>query len=137
MPWRGAARSASTKDRCCMTVEYIWIQGENGATMMAKQPQAATKGLFGEEGMTFKDALDIINPLQQIPIIGSIYRELTGDTIKPGARIIGGAIYGLGVGGIIAAAANNAVEETTGHDAGGTAMAMLKGESLGDMMQTA
>jgi hypothetical protein len=120
-----------------MTVEYIWIQGENGSTMMAKQPQADTKGLFGPEGMTFKDALDIINPLQQIPIIGSIYRELTGDTIKPGARIIGGAIYGLGVGGIIAAAAANSVEETTGKDPGGTALAMIKGESLGDMMQTA
>jgi hypothetical protein len=120
-----------------MAVEYIWIQGENGATMMAKQPQADSKGLFGPEGMTFKDALDIINPLQQIPIVSSIYRELTGDTIKPGARIIGGAIYGLGVGGIIAAAAANSVEETTGHDPGGTVIAMVKGQSLGDQMQTA
>ena len=120
-----------------MAVEYIWIQGENGATMMAKQPQADPKGLFGPEGMTFKDALDIINPLQQIPIVSSIYRELTGDTIKPGARIIGGAIYGLGVGGIIAAAAANSVEETTGHDPGGTVIAMVKGQSLGDQMQTA
>jgi len=120
-----------------MAVEYIWIQGENGATMMAKQPQADSKGLFGPEGMTFKDALDIINPLQQIPIVSSIYRELTGDTIKPGARIIGGAIYGLGVGGIVAAAAANSVEETTGHDPGGTVIAMVKGQSLGDQIQTA
>jgi len=36
-----------------MAVEYIWIQGENGATMMAKQPQADPKGLFGPECMTF------------------------------------------------------------------------------------
>jgi hypothetical protein len=120
-----------------MAVEYIWIQGDNGATMMAKQPQADTKGLFGPEGMTFKDALDIINPLQQLPIVGSIYRELTGETIKPGVRLIGGAIYGLGIGGVISAAISNSVEETTGHDPGGTAIAMIKGESLGDQIQTA
>ncbi|MBI3513774.1 MAG: hypothetical protein HY060_06910 [Proteobacteria bacterium] len=116
-----------------MTVEYIWVQQENGATMMRAQPQPDPNGLFGEEGMTFKDALDIINPLQQLPIIGSIYRELTGDTIKPGARLIGGAIYGLGVVGIVTAALSNAVEYETGKDIGGTAIAMIKGESLEQM----
>ena len=124
-------------DRCHMTVEYIWIQGENGATMMAKQPQADPKGLFGEKGMTFKDALDIINPLQQIPIIGSIYRHLTGDTISDGARLIGGGLYGLGVGGIVSAAISAAVEQTTGNDPGGTVIAMLGGKSLGEQIQTA
>jgi hypothetical protein len=116
-----------------MAVEYIWVQSENGATMMARQPAPDPKGLFGEEGITFKDVLDIINPLQQLPIIGSIYRELTGDTIKPGARLIGGGIYGLGIGGVVSAALNNAVEHDTGKDLGATAIAMLKGESLDDM----
>jgi hypothetical protein len=116
-----------------MAVEYIWVQGENGATMMARQPQADPKGLFGEEGITFKDVLDIINPLQQLPIIGSIYRELTGDTIKPGARLIGGGIYGLGIVGVVGAALNNAVEYDTGHDIAGTALALARGESLKDM----
>src|SRR5258707_9667346 len=119
-----------------MAVEYIWVQHENGATMMRAQPQADPNGLFGEEGFTFKDALDIINPLQQLPIIGSIYRELTGDTLKPGARLIGGAIYGLGITGVISAALNNAVEYETGKDLGGTALALAKGESL-EQMQTA
>jgi hypothetical protein len=117
--------------------DYIWIQSENGATMMARQPAPDPNGLFGKDGPTFKDVVDSINPLQQLPIIGTIYRELTGDTISQGARLIGGTIYGMGVLGAIGAAANNAVETTTGHDAGGTALAMIKGESLHDMMQTA
>src|SRR3954469_9938356 len=117
----------------CMAVEYIWVQSENGATMMARQPAPDPKGLFGEEGFTFKDALDIINPLQQLPIIGSIYRELTGDTIKPGARLIGGGIYGLGISGVVSAALSNAIEHDTGKDPGALALAMIKGESLADM----
>src|SRR5205807_2987628 len=114
-------------------VEYIWIQGDSGTTMMAKQPMPDPKGLFGEEGMTFKDALDIINPLQQLPIIGSIYRELTGDTIKPGSRLIVGGIYGLGISGVVSAALSNAIEFDTGKDPGALAVALLKGESLADM----
>ncbi|HUA57030.1 MAG TPA: hypothetical protein VMB81_32905 [Candidatus Sulfotelmatobacter sp.] len=113
--------------------DYIWIQGENGATMMARQPAPDPNGLFGKDGPKFKDLVDSINPLQQLPIIGSIYRELTGDTISQGARLIGGTIYGMGVIGAIGAAANNAIEDTTGHDAGGTAIAMIKGDSLHDM----
>jgi hypothetical protein len=116
-----------------MAVEYIWIQSENGATMMAHQPAPDPKGLFGEEGITFKDVLDIINPLQQLPIIGTIYRELTGDTIKPGARLIGGGIYGLGISGVVSAALSNAIEHATGKDIGGLAIAMVQGESLSDM----
>src|SRR5437764_219545 len=109
-----------------MAVEYIWVQSENGATMMRAQPAPDPKGLFGDEGITFKDVLDIINPLQQLPIIGSIYRELTGDTLSPGARLIGGAIYGLGVGGVVSAALNNAVEYDTGKDLDGTALALIR-----------
>ena len=46
--------------------------------------------LFAEEdGLSFKDFLDILNPLQHIPLVNTIYRKATGD--RPGAlsRIIG------------------------------------------------
>jgi len=46
----------------------------------------------------FKDILDIINPLQHLPIIGSIYRYLTGDEPSGGARIVGDALYGGPIG---------------------------------------
>jgi hypothetical protein len=64
------------------------------------QPQAASPDFkpFGDDGLTFDDFIDVINPLQQLPVIGSIYRWLTGDTISPAARIAGGALFGGPIG---------------------------------------
>lgn len=62
----------------------------------------AQKNQSGSEKPTdqigFLDFLDIINPLQHIPIIGNIYRSVTGDNIKPVAKIIGDSIYGGPIG---------------------------------------
>ncbi|MEP4884867.1 MAG: hypothetical protein ABJ215_00715, partial [Alphaproteobacteria bacterium] len=38
----------------------------------------------------FSTLLDIVNPLQHIPLVSSLYREITGDEISPSARIVGG-----------------------------------------------
>jgi hypothetical protein len=48
----------------------------------------------------FRDLIDIVNPLQHIPIIGSIYRWATGDRPGEAAQIAGDALYGgpIGVG---------------------------------------
>ena len=35
-------------------------------------------------GLSFGDLLDVINPLHHIPVIGAIYRKLSGDDIAPG-----------------------------------------------------
>lgn len=53
---------------------------------------------FGENGFELSDLLDIINPLQHLPVISSIYRSLTGDDISAGARLTGGAIFGGPIG---------------------------------------
>ncbi|WP_321503960.1 hypothetical protein [Breoghania sp.] len=52
-------------------------------------------------GPEFSDFLDTINPLQQLPIVGPIYRALTGDEISPEAHYAGSALYGLALGGPI------------------------------------
>src|SRR3546814_13010283 len=72
--------------------EYIRAQEAAGKTMPA-QP-----GLFGKEGFSFGDFLDIINPLQHIPIVSPIYRAITGDTIQPGSRIAGDTLFGGPIG---------------------------------------
>jgi hypothetical protein len=76
---------------------------------------------------SFKDALDIINPLQQIPGVATAYRELTGSPISTGARLAGGALFG-GPIGFLAALAGAILEDTTGKDIGGTLLAMVRGE---------
>ncbi len=68
-----------------------------------------------DEGFSFWDLLDVINPLQHIPVVNTIYREMTGDEIKPASKMIGSAIIagpiGLGV-----AMVDGIIEESTGKD---------------------
>ncbi|HRJ12051.1 MAG TPA: hypothetical protein PKW15_02275 [Alphaproteobacteria bacterium] len=68
------------------------------AAMEARQrainPQQADQD-FG-----FADFIDMINPLQHIPIVSSIYREITGDQISPAMKIAGGGIFGGPLGAI-------------------------------------
>lgn len=84
---------------------------------------------FGDDGLTFEDVLDVINPLQHIPVISSLYREWTGDAIDPVARIAGGALFG-GVVGIISSLVNVIVDEISGSDVGAHALAFA-GDMLG------
>lgn len=60
---------------------------------------------FGEDGLTFGDVFDLINPLQHIPLLGGLYRKLTGDTIDPAMRIAGGALFGGPIGAAVATVA--------------------------------
>ncbi|MBL1141549.1 MAG: hypothetical protein HND53_05890 [Proteobacteria bacterium] len=66
------------------------------------KPAAAetTTSIFGEDGFTFGDIIDIVNPLQHIPIVSHIYRKITGDTIAPAMEIAGGALFGGPIGAI-------------------------------------
>jgi len=80
--------------------------------------------MFGPDGFTFGDIVDVINPLQHLPIISAIYRRLTGDTISQAARMAGAALFG-GPVGFAAAIANLAIEDASGRDLGDHAMALL------------
>ncbi|RVT99517.1 hypothetical protein EOD42_05370 [Rhodovarius crocodyli] len=59
---------------------------------------------------TFDEMLRALNPLQHIPVVGTIYRAVTGDDIQPAFRVLGGALFG-GVTGMMTAAATTAVEQ--------------------------
>jgi hypothetical protein len=85
----------------------------------------------GDDEPSFWDFLDVINPLQHIPVINTLYREATGDKIGVAARLAGGALFGLGPLGLVAAAANCVLEESTGRDAGGHVLALLRDDEPG------
>jgi hypothetical protein len=59
---------------------------------------------FGGDGLTFGDILDAINPLHHIPLVGSLYRKITGDEIDPAMRVAGGALFGGPIGALVSAA---------------------------------
>jgi hypothetical protein len=48
---------------------------------------------------TFREFLHALNPLQYVPVVGSIYRAVTGDTIQPAYRVFGSIVSGVLFGG--------------------------------------
>ncbi len=83
---------------------------------------------WGEDGFTFSDLLDIINPFQQLPVVSTLYREATDDGISTAARLAGGALLG-GPIGFAVALMNSIIEQTSGKDVGGHVLAMFDGEA--------
>ncbi len=82
-----------------------------------------------EAKLSFDDLVDIINPLQHIPVLNLAYRAITGDKISGFAKIAGGALYGGGLG-LVGGAIDAIVEQETGKDTGEIMVAALTGESL-------
>lgn len=76
----------------------------------------------------FKAFLEVVNPLQHLPVISNIYRYLSGDTIHPITRILGDGLYG-GFVGLASGFVNATVEAISGKDIGGNILAMVFGES--------
>lgn len=99
------------------------------ASKAANSPDAKQLSMFaeGDEEPSFWDFLDVINPLQHIPIVNNLYREATGDKIGVAARLVGGTLFG-GPLGLLTSAANCILEESTGHDAGGHMLALFRDE---------
>ena len=79
------------------------------------------------ESLGFGDLLDAVNPLHHLPVVGTLYRAMTGDEIGPAARVAGGTLYG-GAIGAVAALANAALEESTGADLGAHVLALFSGD---------
>ncbi len=94
---------------------------------------AAESNFFGTDGLNFADLVDILNPLQHLPIVGDLYRSITGDQISNGARIAGGTLYG-GPLGFLSALANSVVEDATGRDIGANLLAQFSGDGETDAM---
>lgn len=74
-------------------------------------------GITPKTPFTFRDFLDVINPLQHIPIVGNIYRAITHDEIRAPARILGGGLFG-GLMGAAIGVVNSVFSKLTGKDIG-------------------
>ncbi len=121
----------STSDRPFSDARWVKVDDETPvASTEAVQEKAVADGKTTDDGLTFADLLDTINPLHHLPVIGTLYREITGDQISPGARVIGGGLFG-GPIGLVASMVDAAVAEGTGRDIGGNILAMVKGDPLG------
>jgi|GEM_PF-1487528 hypothetical protein len=66
----------------------------------AAQAEAATTAGAFSDGRTpgFGDVLDMVNPLQHIPVVSQYYRDWTGDDMGYISQVAGGALWGGSLG---------------------------------------
>jgi hypothetical protein len=96
----------------------------------APQPQS--------QHVRFIDVLSALNPLQYLPVVGTIYRAVTGDTIPEGLRLAGSfLVSGLISGpiGILTTAAITIAEKITGIDPDRIGRTLLADVGLGKPAQ--
>jgi hypothetical protein len=116
--------------------------GTASAGSPAKTPAKTSGGLKLWDGgsFDFHDILDVINPLQHLPIVSSIYRSEVKDEIGAVPRILGSMLYGGGVVGALIGAAsaivNVVVEHETGKDLGQHIYTAIFGEGAGTRRTT-
>jgi hypothetical protein len=84
-------------------------------TVTAQRPQAASQ----TQPSFFHRLLSELNPLQYVPVVGTIYRAMTDDTIPETARFAGSLVVSGLTGGPVGLAINlgtTALEKLTGID---------------------
>ena len=91
-----------------------------GAAATAPAKPAASSG-----GSLFSDLLEIVNPLQHLPIISTLYRAITGDKIGSVEQIAGDTLFG-GLYGAVSSFVNLAVKDLTGEDIGSRILAFAE-----------
>ncbi len=130
---RRAGLSNNTKVRESLSFSEIAAQlagqgHEQAITTGVAAGKSGKQFALWEKGQAFgfADFIDIINPLQHIPIIATVYRNFTGDQLGAAPRIIGGALWGR-IGGLVTGVANAVVEWWSGKDIGDHIYAALFG----------
>jgi len=88
------------------------------------EPQAKPEAT--NDGLGFDDLLDAINPLQHLPIVGTIYRAITGDKISAPAMIAGDTLFG-GIYGFLGALGSVTYEGIVGESIEKTMLSLFDG----------
>ncbi|MDD3181981.1 MAG: hypothetical protein PHD48_04150 [Alphaproteobacteria bacterium] len=123
--------SVSDAAKAAALADSALVSDQEEATESCAQPkisrsarmacaEKATEVAYEDDDFSLGDLVDLLNPLQHIPVIGSIYRELTGDEIKPDVQVAGSLLFGVATGSILLSAATGiasaAFEQQTGKE---------------------
>jgi hypothetical protein len=101
-----------------MAIDSVAITASEAA------PKAPLQAFNDSSGPSFSDVLDILNPLQHIPIINTIYQHLTGDTEGAVADVAGGTLW-AGPIGLVGSLIDLAVKAESGKSIGDTVLGWL------------
>jgi len=90
--------------------------GRRQAEFWASQAQAAKNLGTDKMSLGFKDLVDVINPLQHLPLVRNIYQAVTGDNdMKPAMKFVGDTLYG-GPMGAISSGVDAIIKQASGKD---------------------
>jgi hypothetical protein len=106
------------------SISYSQLQAFSQQKPLHSSKANNTNSIWGQDGFGFGDVLDMINPLQHLPIVGSMYRSITHDTISPASKLVGSGLLG-GPIGLVFAAIDVGVESKTGKDTGNHMLGLL------------
>jgi hypothetical protein len=97
-----------------------------GKSWRMKETPGARELFLGPDGeFGWDDFVDIINPLQHIPVVAQIYRAVTGDQAYGLSTFIGAAPFGPL--SLASAVVDTVIRSQTGRDAGTDMAAMILG----------
>jgi hypothetical protein len=102
----------------------VWVK--SASTDQAASDQASTQPAQPKESF-LHHLWDVVNPLQHLPIIGTIYRAVTGEKLDAVEKIAGDTLYG-GLWGAVSSVADVAFEGLTGKSFEDTALALFKSD---------
>jgi hypothetical protein len=110
------------------------VQATNSepSTSAAPATQTAATPAAPVHSFTFHDLLSDLNPLQYLPVVGTLYRAVTGDVIPEPVRDIGSLVVSGLMGGPIGIAtfiATTLAEKATGIDPEKIVAAHLNGST--------
>ena len=98
-------------------LQFFMDPANESVAVKTEKQSAAPEQHELKKSFSFRDVIDVINPLQHIPIISTVYRNITHDEIKAPARILGGGLFG-GVIGAVSGLINAISTKITGKDIG-------------------
>jgi len=103
------------------------VRSESVIVTATKEADAAAPDKAKQNDGFFHHLLEVINPLQHLPIIGTIYRAITGDKMSSAEKLMGDTLYG-GMWGAITSVADVAFEGLTGKSFEDTALSLFKSD---------
>jgi len=114
-------------DRPITAADYHTL-GRRQAEFWASQAEAARKSGTDKVSLGFKDLVDLVNPLQHIPIVRNIYQAATGDdTMKPAIKFMGDTLFG-GPLAAVSSGVDAVVKQASGKDMMETVVAWFSGD---------
>lgn len=101
------------------------LAAPSAAAPSAAAPQQDSSGFSFRHLLS--DLFDIVNPLEHLPVVSTLYEHLTGHEVDTPEKIMGDTLYG-GPLGFICSLGDTIFKAITGKDVGDTVYAFVTGQ---------